>query len=92
MALVTASALDQVALSLGKSGYLFPTALVGAAAYVTISTTVREQGVAKGNTYWNVYSTVLGTLIGKFYWGEDISSSNLAGIGFCVVGLYLLSE
>lgn len=89
--LLLASALDQISLSLGKAGYLVPAVISGGAAYGAISLTVQEQGVALGNTYWNVYSTILGTLIGKFYWGEDISGKDYLGLALCISGLYLLN-
>ena len=89
--LVTASALDQLSLSLGKAGYFLPAVLAGGAAYGAITVTVQEKGVGLGNAHWNVYSTLLGTLIGRFYWGEDISNKDYLGIALCISGLYLLN-
>jgi multidrug transporter EmrE-like cation transporter len=89
--LIAASALDQLSLSLGKAGYFWPAVAVGGAAYGAITATVQEKGVGNGNAHWNVYSTVLGTLIGKFYWGESINGKDYLGLGLCVVGLYLLN-
>lgn len=89
--LFAASALDQLSLSLGKAGYLLPAIAVGGAAYGAITVTVQEKGVGLGNAHWNVYSTILGALIGKFYWGEDISGKDWVGIAFCISGLYLLN-
>lgn len=89
---VIASVLDQASLSVGKNpdnGII--TFALGGGAYSAISQAVQKDGVAKGNTKWNVYSTVLGTLIGKYYWNEEIESKSLVGIALCAAGLYLLS-
>lgn len=89
--LFAASALDQLSLSLGKAGYFWPAVVSGGAAYGAITATVQEKGVGLGNAHWNVYSTILGTLIGKFYWGEDISGKDYLGLALCISGLYLLN-
>lgn len=66
--------------------------LAGAAAYYTMGAVITISGQAKGNTMWNVYSTIASTLIGYFIWQEDISPKNLLGIGVSCFGIYLMNS
>lgn len=85
------SLLDQGALSLEKAEVALPFVfLVGGIAYVAMANNVAGEGIGIGNTKWNVYSTLLGTLVGTLYWKEEISNYQLAGIGVSAIGLYLL--
>ena len=90
---VVPSLLDQLALSLDKAGSVAPLVFaVGGMAYVSMSENVVGEGVAVGNTKWNVYSTLLGTLIGVAYWKENLTEYQMLGIGLSAIALYLLSS
>lgn len=87
-----ATAFDQLSLNAIKSGSAIPIVFVlGGVAYSTLKGAIEKDGMAMANGNWNVLSTVGGTLIGYFYWGENLSTKHFIGIGLACVSLYLMN-
>lgn len=90
---LVATLFDQLALNAVKAE-LGPLAVgaLGACAYLSLRGAVEEEGMGESNAYWNVLSTIVGTLTGSLYWGEELGVRRMAGIGMGAMGLYLMDS
>lgn len=82
---------DQLSLNAIKAEGPLPIIFIlGGAAYSALRGAIAKDGMALANGNWNVLSTICGTLIGYFYWGENLSSRHFLGVGLGCVALYLM--
>ena len=72
-----------------------PDLLLGAGAYAGVvyilQRDLAKKGVAWTNNMWNVGTSVLETALAVWA-GEPLTNTNLLGIGFIIVGAYLLNR
>jgi multidrug transporter EmrE-like cation transporter len=88
-----ATLFDQLALNSVKAeANPLITAGLGAMAYVMLTSAIKAEGMAESNAYWNVLSTMMGTIIGHFYWGEELGARRLLGITMGAAGIYLMDS
>ncbi len=65
-------------------------AITGGTAYYTNSLANMISGIGRGNSYWNVCSSIFGCVTGALFWKETLSWRAITGIMFGGVSLYLL--
>lgn len=52
----------------------------------------KGNGLALTNAYWNSMTNITHTFIGVYFFHEQLSNKQLAGIGLVTVGILLLGE
>jgi len=87
---VAATAFDQISLNAIKAGFPGIVFITGGLAYYSLSGAIKIGGMGMGNAFWNVLSTISGTIIAHFVWNEEISNKQMLGIGFGAVSLFLM--
>lgn len=83
---------DQLSLNAIKAESSIPLIFIlGGTAYSTLRGAISKDGIAMANGNWNVLSTICATLLGYFYWEENLTQKNFIGIGLACVSLYLMN-
>ena len=88
---LSATFFDQLSLNAIKAEYSLPIIfLFGGTAYSSLRGAIEANGLALANANWNVFSTLCGTIIGYFYWGESLKTKHFVGLGLGCIALYLM--
>ncbi|MFH0837803.1 MAG: EamA family transporter [Patescibacteria group bacterium] len=75
----------------GRSVYLWLTVLGFGAAGLFFAQSLKYEGVAIANILWIALTAILVTLMGYFVFKEQLSTTNLIGIGVVIVGVILIN-
>jgi len=92
MSFTTPVVLDNLSFNLIKADNSEAAAITGALAYYSLAKIVKQQGMALANAKWNVYTTILGIIVGTVVWHEELTEKKIAGLGLAVIGLYLMNH
>ena len=82
---------DNITLNLIKSGDKTLHLFSGAYAFNSMSKAIEKNGIAVGNSNWNILTTIAGIFSGLFIWNEKISEKKILGIILGLSGLYFMS-
>lgn len=57
---------------------------------IIFSNALESNKIANINVYWNISSTILTIALG-YYFSECLSTTNIIGIGICLIGIVVMN-
>ena len=87
--IVEAAALYNIRLG-GMENTIRASLLFGLGVVPMFSKTLKYEGVGMVNFFWNVFSTILGFLIGIYFFKEEIHYVKIIGVVLSLLGIGLI--
>ena len=92
MNIAPAIILDNTSFNLIKAHLPELAAITGGAAYYSLARLVGRDGMALTNAKWNVYTTILGIIVGTVVWKEELTEKKIGGLILAIIGMYLMNS
>jgi len=82
--------LKQYTVSNKSLSYLVAVVVYGLAVTFVLTKLIEYRGLGLGNFMWNIFSTIVGFLIGMYLFDERATSMQWIGVGLALLGLSLI--